>query len=392
MQTTRMEVLAGDALEARIRELEDERDTALAQIPYAKLDKGSTHTKVKRVFNIRISNLRKFGVEYRHQLKEVSDKIAATKVERYGHAGFGNYDKAFATKEARYGYKHWNMTKVVDTKRQLYGNGLGNMSKFLESLESVDIATANAKRKQTNISKFGHANGNVVQQTTTKQLRYGSGFGDLQKISKTTLERYGVPWHCLTQKCRLANGKIITKPNVLLHDMLLEHTGANFEYEHDVDCYAFDLRYDNLLIDINPSFTHNSTFAFDFATGRSTVNKPIASTAHFDKCCVAMQHGYRCITVFDWMSFDAVVKLVKSLLTGTEQLQTADCVELDLSIDDPRLYVGAYHKTDFYIGLHWYNMKTHAHVFNNNHDEQTMIDAGFVKVYDCGHVKLTRRV
>ena len=74
MQTTRMEVLAGDALEARIRELENERDAALAQIPYAKLDKGSTHTKVKRVFNIRISNLRKFGVEYRHQLKEVLRK------------------------------------------------------------------------------------------------------------------------------------------------------------------------------------------------------------------------------------------------------------------------------------------------------------------------------
>ena len=47
MQTTRMEVLAGNALEARIRELEDERDAALTQIPYAKLDKGSTHTKVK---------------------------------------------------------------------------------------------------------------------------------------------------------------------------------------------------------------------------------------------------------------------------------------------------------------------------------------------------------
>lgn len=174
--------------------------------------------------------------------------------------------------------------------------------------------------------------------------------------------------------------------------MLLEHTGADFEYEHDVDCYAFDLRYNNLLIDVNPSFTHNSTFAFDFATGRSTVNKPIASTAHFDKCCAAMQHGYRCITVFDWMPFDDVVKLVKSLLTDTEQLQTTDCVELDLSIDDPQLYAGAYNKTDFYIGLHWYNMKTHAHVLDCNHDEQAMIDAGYVAVYDCGHVKLTRRV
>lgn len=79
-----MEPLTGEALEARIKELEEERDvilqTASKERPQHK--RYSQYTICKRTYNSRISNLRKYGVENTAQLKRIYKQRCRNKTRK----------------------------------------------------------------------------------------------------------------------------------------------------------------------------------------------------------------------------------------------------------------------------------------------------------------------
>lgn len=88
-----MEPLTGEALEARIKELEEERDRLLAETPFVRYAPCKTsHGKIRLAFNKRIGCLRKHGVENPLQIDTVKVQMIDTRKARYG-SGHGNVQK-----------------------------------------------------------------------------------------------------------------------------------------------------------------------------------------------------------------------------------------------------------------------------------------------------------
>ena len=80
----------------------------------------------------------------------------------------------------------------INTKKQRYGNGHGNINKMLA----------------TRIERYGNKGCNAKQAVKTRKVKYGNAAGNIAKMSETCMQRYGVPWHCMTAKCRNAQGRV----------------------------------------------------------------------------------------------------------------------------------------------------------------------------------------
>ena len=330
----------------RIKELEELRDAELANTPFVRYaPRKTSHGIIKQRYNGRINNLLKYGVEFISQLHDVKCKVGDTKLARFGSKGVGNIDKMKATKIAQ------------------FGNAFGPMDKIT----------------QVKLERYGKANGCVHI--------------NMQKVAQTNLERYGVPYYCMTMHCKLAQGRIISKRNKWWQRYLLDSIGIQFEFEQpQIESFAYDLCYENIAIEINPTFTHNSAYCFDYMTGRSTTNWHRHANSHADKCCKAMSQGYRCITIWDWDDADTIVALLKSIIDDREQLKTADVITIDLSKEDPTKYVDDYKLVSNVIQCHWHNMRTGEHFIDNDiSDAEDYNAAGFVPVYDCGLLTLQRK-
>lgn len=241
--------------------------------------------------------------------------------------------------------------------------------------------------------------------------------------------------------------------------------------------YYFDFKVGNILIELNPTITHNSTWA------------PFGDTTpadyHYLKTKAAVEKGYQCINIWDWDNIDVLLSLLKprrrvyarkcelkevnkkeaeefinknhfqgyardsvrlglyhsgslvSIMTfgkprynkkyeyelirycsncevvgGAEKLFTnfkrmynpqSIISYCDMSKFTGKTYEKLGFKDDgFSIGKHWYNMKSKKHITDNllrqqgfdrlfgtsygkgTSNEQLMLNAGFLEIYDCG--------
>lgn len=415
--------LIGEALEARIKELEAERDKLIAETPYEWYGpKKTSHGKIRLKYNKRIGCLRKYGFEYAQQSKVISDKITTTIEMRYGYRGV-NMQKAVATKQKRYGNGMGDMQKFVErrlakfghmfgdkarcaaTHRQHYGDSWTNIAKMHETKlqrygnKLGDMQTILAKREkehgtrgiinidkalETKQKRYGNKFGNIAVAVATKRQKYGSAAGDLQKIASTNMQRYGVPYFCMTAKCRDAQGHVKSRANHWWHDKLLQELGIDCGLDDvNLERWSYDLNYSNehckLLIEINPTWSHNSTYGFAYLIGRTTHNKHVSKFYHFDKTQLALKLGYTCITIFEWMDDNEVIDVIRKHLAGEPVDSTNFALNPQLSDDKST------------IRKHWCHLKTKEHIEDCGQNEQEMIDAGYVAVYDCGHAILQRK-
>ena len=122
----------------------------------------------------------------------------------------------------------------------------------------------------------------------------------MEHLRQTCLEKYGVEWNCQLPQCNVHNPN--SKPNDDF-DALLTEAGIAHEREFPLEGYKYDFKVGDILIEINPSATHNSTFGIH--------GKPKPKDYHMLKSEVAERHGYRCIHVFDWDDWDKAAMLLK---------------------------------------------------------------------------------
>lgn len=142
----------------------------------------------------------------------------------------------------------------------------------------------------------------IKRKTCSKKCSFIIGIHSEESRKKTTqitMERYGVPWYCMTKDCRSSYNNI-SRPNKYVAERL-SNLDINYEYEFSIGSYSYDLRVDGTLIEINPFAFHNATF-HPFG---SEVNK----NYHKDKSSYAKGNGYHCIHIWDWDDVDKVVSL-----------------------------------------------------------------------------------
>ena len=149
------------------------------------------------------TNLKKFGTEYANQSQAIKDKTRQTNIERYGVGCTFQAEsvkkKARDTIRERYGVDHitqWSGFKdaVQRTSLERYGTLYPNQSEEVKQ-----------KIRQSCMDHYGVDNPRkspevIERMQQTKLKRYGTAGPNLEKLRRTTKERYGVDYYTQSEE------------------------------------------------------------------------------------------------------------------------------------------------------------------------------------------------
>ena len=244
----------------------------------------------------RKSSLNHYGVDHPMKSDEVKDKVASTNLSRFG----------VSTPFLMDGFKD----KAYNTCMQKYG--VPDTGKIPERID---------KTKKTNLERYGSI--------------YPLGNPEIfNRAMNTMLERFGVPLYCMSSEYKSINRQIISKVNISFRDML-SYIGVQSSLDDvSIDRYSYDLHIEssNILIEINPTVTHN-------VVKNPWGSSRIVPTYHADKTFLAKSHGYRCINVWDWDVYDKII----NMLQPKTKVYARNCEIHIVSSDDADAFENFYH-------------------------------------------------
>lgn len=194
------------------------------------------------------------------------------------------------------------------------------------------------KARQSNIEKYGR----IVPKTHEQYLEDGKKSALTQKKNYYLLSE---EQRKILQSKRLSGHYKDSKPNKIFQE-LLEKENIVYEKEYFLCGYYYDFKIDNILIEINPTITHNSTFGI--------FGKPKDKIYHEIKTNIAIKNGFRCIHIFDWDDSQKIV----SLLKPREKIYARKCKIKEVDLDEARGYLNQYHlqgyaRDSIRIGLYY---------------------------------------
>ena len=273
------------------------------------------------------SNLKKFGTEWALGSKKVHDKIKETMKIRYGAPTTLESDilrkKVELTCLDKYGVSNPGASNEVrqrTTNTNFLKYGVSNpMQNTTISSKAKDnrIAIHGAywtdemaqKAKDTSKTNYGVDNPsksvyiqNKIKQSLT--AKYGENYGDylLRNISHNTVSNINRSF-----------GK------------LLSEAGLNHEYEFaSIKGYRYDIVIpeSRILIEINPTYTHNTI-------GNHWTDTGLDANYHKRKTIAALEAGYRCIHIFDWDDWNSIIDMLKP----RKPIHACDCSMFKLNDD-----------------------------------------------------------
>ena len=289
----------------------------LAKIQKTNLERyGVEYSAQSDIVNekVKTTNLKKYGVEYSFQAEEVKEKIKATNLERYG---VDNPSKSDIIKD-----------RIVESNRKNLG-----VDYPMQSKEVMD------KSRVTSLQKYGTEYPNqseIVKQHIRESNieKYGvehPAQSDMVKRQTiiTNRERYGVDYTCL-----IYQGELVGNDSTYNRSFakLLDSNNIPYEREFLLQKYSYDFKVGNILIEINPTATHNTHFS---PYGKCRIGK----TYHKDKSKLAFDNGYHVIHIFDWDDIDKIIHLLKDRVTEYARR----CIVKEVDYMDTNEYLSTYH-------------------------------------------------
>lgn len=196
------------------------------------------------------------------------------------------------------------------------------------------------KRKISSLNRYG-----VSHPMKSKEVK--------DHIRQTIRSRYNVDWTCQLDVCRNSYNHKDSIPNILLRQYMKDNH-VECEYEFPLGRYVYDCHIlnSNILIEINPTATHNSYF--------SPWNTPKNPYYHRKKFELAASKGFICIHIFDWMDCKAIIQDI---------LKSKEIRYNDLG----------------YPQIHWYNYIENIHIVDKFATYHNMVRNKFYPVYDSGY-------
>ena len=248
--------------------------------------------------NIREGLVRCYGEDFG---KIMTDKCRSTCLEMYGDEHYNNPEKRISTCRERYGCDSVLESQEIQEKiknkcRELCGTEywLGSEDRKKRNNEIVK------KSQDTCVELYGSTSA-----TKSPEVKL--------KISNTVHDRYGVDWACQRKEIRGKYGSRSKTNNIFAK--LLSQYNINFEQEYVIGSYIYDFKIGNVLVEINPSTTHNVTWS---PYGQSKINK----SYHILKTLNAESNGYRLIHVWDWDDKDLIIR---QLLPKSTTIYAREC-------------------------------------------------------------------
>lgn len=283
--------------------------------------------------------LDKYGVTNPMQMDAVKEKARATCISKYGVDNPSRCDaikhKIASTFQNQLGVDNPMKCPEIqrrqsDSVRQHYG-----VSSPLQSKIVMD------KLKRTNLIRYGYENvlavpeiQNRIQDDREHRTGYRYVSSDPQvisKISKTCQAKYGVAFNCMRPECR-SSYRTISKINQQFSERL-NQSNIDHTLEFSLGRYSFDFKIGDVLVEIDPSITHNTYLSIFPDT------KPTVFDYHLKKTQIAAENGYRCIHVFDWDNWDRVIDLVRLRYT----IGARECEVVKLDTKTAELFTSRYH-------------------------------------------------
>ena len=127
-----------------------------------------------------------------------------------------------------------------------------------------------------------------------------------EQREQTCIKKYGVIYPCLTKQCREANFSINSNINEEFANKLKEDN-IIFNTEFVIDNFAYDFKIGNILVEINPTYTHSVCGNhFDTREYRQEFEK-----YHLLKTKTALDNNYHCVNIWDWDNWDSILNFLK---------------------------------------------------------------------------------
>ena len=109
----------------------------------------------------------------------------------------------------------------------------------------------------------------------------------------------------------------VSKKNKWLHDFLEDGLGMKVEYEFKLGTFTYDLRIGNILINMNPTMSHNVTHSYRYLKGHTDDKFQFDHLHHVKQSLNALQNGMFCIHVWDWDAWEPLLVIIKGMLSKT---------------------------------------------------------------------------
>ena len=279
------------------------------------LDKNLSEREIGRRLNIPRSNVSKLIHEFGLALKS-KEQIQESRVKSYSNTcielyGVDNASKRQETKDRikqtwirNYGVDHpFKCQEIKDKAKNTYVEhyGVDHPWKSEEIKEKI---------RKTNLQKYGFENvGSSLSVRNKMRQTWIRNYGvdhpwkleEIRKeINETILEKYGVPYACLTKACRMS----ILPNSSKEFANIFENFNSKVDYEYVIEDRSYDLIInDSILIEINDTYSHNSTRSPYY---RDCICDPYY---HLMKTEIANENGYHCVHIFDWDNPDKIAKI-----------------------------------------------------------------------------------
>lgn len=252
----------------------------------------------------------KYGVDYIGQSEEAKAKSKATCLAKYG------VDTPTKLPEIK---------QVIQEKR---------------TLKKEQIAE---KTKQTCLERYGVTNPMYVPEIVNKigdtmEARYGVRSSVCvpefkQKMIDTNMKRYGVKFGVQLPQCKdkLKGKKSMTN---MRFGEELSSLGFKPEYEYELDGKSYDIFLSdiNVLLEVDPTYTHN-------IKGNHWVRDGLDINYHVEKTAIAESAGFRCIHIFDWDNTNMVISLIQQ----HQKIYARNCDIRVITVNQANEFLSKYH-------------------------------------------------
>ena len=223
-----------------------------------------------------------YGTDNVMQNRDVHKKAENTNLERYGAKNvMQNKDIAQKSAESR----KENMDEIVQHIKEVWLEkyGVDNVSKCPEIIDKIT---------DTFLKRYG-----VKRAVNVPEFR--------QKMIDTMMERYNVPYY-IYHPDHISNRTMRTSQVNKEFSQFLTTNGIQHKEEVYVGGKFFDFQIlgTNILIEVNPSYTHN---IIGNHWGRG-----IDVNYHLVKTKIASENGYRCIHLWDWDNRYDIIDMLKT--------------------------------------------------------------------------------
>lgn len=307
--------------------------------------------------------------------KNVQIKQKRTCFEKYGNENYSNREQSSKKwKQTYYKQKDEIIAKHKKTCLEKYGD---ENYRNDEQIQKTNI-------KKYGINRFTKTKEFVEKSRKTKKEKHGYyGYTNREKCKETMINRYGIAYSCMLPQTRTYSND--SKPNLEFAE-LLDKNNIAFEREFPVGRYIYDFKVGNILVEINPTVTHNNHMnIFD--------KEPLDEKYHLNKTNVAKENGYFCLHVWDWDDKDKIIKVLSCDKNVYNYPNNQNIFYCDLSkpVDFDFEINGYILEKTIDPTINWYNTRTRCYIISQDCDYGKMISGGYLPIYDCGYVVYVKK-